>query len=197
MPDPVPAPIARVADIMATFRPKWYIAGGWAVDAWLGRQTREHDDIEVAVFRDDQRALFDHLDGWTRDFVRPRPEGPPGDVLPWMGERLDLPIHEVRARSAAFELEVLLNERTRTDWVFRRDPRVTLPLRSLAVKSPWSIPTLAPEVVLLYKAKSPRPKDELDFQTLLPHLTERQRYWLWEAISLTHPGHPWLGPLSL
>ena len=79
----------------------------------------------------------------------------------------------------------------------RRDPRITLPLRSLAVDSPWSLPVLAPEVVLLYKAKDPRPKDELDFATLLPHLTQTRAFWLRDAISLVYGEHPWLGPLSM
>jgi lincosamide nucleotidyltransferase A/C/D/E len=34
------------------------IAGGWAVDALLGRMTREHDDLDLAVDADDvDRAL--------------------------------------------------------------------------------------------------------------------------------------------
>ncbi|MDQ5834598.1 MAG: hypothetical protein M3550_16335 [Actinomycetota bacterium] len=192
---PIPPAVARIAELLSSFGPKWYVAGGWAVDASLGRKTREHEDIEIAIFRKDQRALFDYLDGWTREYVRPR-EGSPGEVLPWSGERLELPMHEIWARSSGFDLEVLLDERSGRDWVFRRDPRVTLPLSSLAVESDWGLPVLVPEIVLLYKAKNPRDRDELDFQTLPPHLTQKQSYWLWEAISLVHPGHPWLGPLS-
>lgn len=61
---PVPEPLARVAGLMSTFRPRWSLCGGWAVDAWLGRQTRDHADVDIAVFQDDHSALFEDLSGW-------------------------------------------------------------------------------------------------------------------------------------
>ena len=33
------------------------VAGGWAIDLWLGEQTRDHHDIEVVVRRCDQHRL--------------------------------------------------------------------------------------------------------------------------------------------
>jgi DNA-binding transcriptional LysR family regulator len=58
------APLA-VAGLMEGFGRPWCIAGGWAIDLFLGRQTRPHKDVEIAIFRDDQRRLFEHLAGWT------------------------------------------------------------------------------------------------------------------------------------
>jgi len=202
---PVPETLARVADLMSAFRPKWSLCGGWAVDAWLGRQTRDHADIDIAVFQDDQHAIFDHLAGWQ--LIAHDNHVAPDSIESWDGRRLDLPAH-IHARSHdGFNLEVLLNERSGRDWIFSREPRITMPLRRCAQQSAWGLPTVVPEVVLFYKAHPPawrdisrpglRPHDELDFLALLPHLTEKQRYWLWEAISLVHPGHPWLTQLSL
>ncbi len=37
----IPEPVAEVADLMSTYRHMWCLCGGWAVDAWLGRQTRD------------------------------------------------------------------------------------------------------------------------------------------------------------
>ena len=31
----------------------YWLFGGWAVDFWVGRVTREHDDIDVAAWRND------------------------------------------------------------------------------------------------------------------------------------------------
>ena len=50
---------------MSAFRPCWFIAGGWAVDSFFGGLTREHDDIEIGIFRNDQRKLFDLLRDWS------------------------------------------------------------------------------------------------------------------------------------
>jgi hypothetical protein len=54
---------------------------------------------------------------------------------------------------------------------------------------------MAPEVVLLLKAKGSRPKDELDFEAVHERFTGSQRAWLREALELVHPGHRWLGEL--
>jgi hypothetical protein len=43
--------------------------------------------------------------------------------------------------------------------------------------SPKGIPFLATEIQLLYKAKTLRPKDCLDFTTILPLLTDTKRAW--------------------
>ncbi len=210
----VPEPVARVADLMATFSHTWFLCGGWAVDAWLGRLTRDHPDVDIAVFQDDQRALFDHLAGWQ--LVAHDPDD---THQPWDGRHLDLPNH-IQARLDAgeglpdrvdaaaqqgFGLDILLNERSGDDWILSREPRVTMPLRRCVRQSQWGLPTLVPEVILFYKAtayfaveelKDRRPQDEPDFLTLLPHLTEKQRNWLREAISLVHPDQPWLPQLS-
>jgi hypothetical protein len=191
---PIPELIARVADLMSTFHPRWRLCGGWAVDAWIGRQTRDHADVDIAVFRDDERAIFDHLAGWQL-IAHDTPDADHTDS--WDGRPLNFPAH-IHARSHdGFNLEVLLNERSGRDWIFSREPRVAMPLRRGARQSAWGVPTVVPEVLLFYKAKDLRTHDELDFLALLPHLTEKQCYWLREAISLVHPGHPWLARLSL
>ncbi len=57
-------------------------------------------------------------------------------------------------------------------------------------------PVLAPEIVLLYKAKSPAAKDEADFRASYPALDEPRRRWLLAALELCHPANPWLHLLS-
>jgi hypothetical protein len=41
------------------FSGHWWIAGGWAVDLFLGEQTRVHDDVDVAVLRRDEHELVE------------------------------------------------------------------------------------------------------------------------------------------
>ena len=47
-------------------------------------------------------------------------------------------------------------------------------------------------MVLLFKAKACRPKDEDDFRTVLPLLSEAQRDMLAGLLRRIHPGHAWL-----
>jgi hypothetical protein len=42
----------------------WWVADGWALDLWLGRQTREHLDLDIAILRRDQWLVRQRLDGW-------------------------------------------------------------------------------------------------------------------------------------
>ena len=42
----------------------WWIAGGWALDLHLGRQTRPHADLDVGLLRADQQAVFEALADW-------------------------------------------------------------------------------------------------------------------------------------
>lgn len=174
----------ELAPVLERFAFPWWIAGGWAIDLALGRSTRAHDDVDVAVLRRDQRALFDALGGWDLRYADPA-----GGLEPWDGTPLELPVHVVWARPAAtgpWLCELVLNEAVGDTWVFRRDARVTLPLARLGDR------VLAPEVVLLYKAKAPGETDEADFAAALPILDTRARAWLRDALELCHPGHPWL-----
>lgn len=53
------------------------------------------------------------------------------------------------------------------------------------------VPHLAPEIQLFFKAKRPRPKDEIDFAAVLPLLTAQQRRWLSDALAYSFGAHPW------
>src|SRR5436309_9760576 len=66
---PTFGPVLEVARLMRGFPRPWYIAGGWAIDIFLGRETREHDDIDVSVLRNDQAKLRTHLAAWAFEQV--------------------------------------------------------------------------------------------------------------------------------
>ena len=83
----------QVLSLLAGFGMPWWVAGGWAVDLFIGRLTRPHKDIEIAVFRHDQLVLQEHLAGWSlRKVVDHR-------RVSWLpGELLTLPVHEIHGR---------------------------------------------------------------------------------------------------
>jgi hypothetical protein len=180
----------EVGKLFAHFSRPWWIAGGWALDLFLGRRTRDHADIEVALLRDDQVAVREHLVGWELRFARDH------ELHAWPdNSRLELPIHELWGRRRGrswWEVELLLNECADGEWRFRRDMRVRRPLAEIGIATDGGLPALAPEIVLLYKAANPQLKDENDLAAVQPALDDRQSEWLNSALELVHPGHPWL-----
>jgi hypothetical protein len=178
---------------MRGFPAPWGIAGGWALDLFLGRETRPHGDVDLALFREDQAALRRHLTGWAFQKV----EG--GRVSDWSeADRLLPPVHEVHARRVGTppaRLEFLLNEREGEQWVYRRHRDVRCPAGGLFLTSEAGLPVLCPAVVLLYKAKALRPVDQGDFEVAHGALPPSRRAWLRAALETVHPGHPWLSGL--
>jgi len=55
------AMIAQVASTLNASPVRYWLMGGWAVDAHLGRTTRQHSDIDLAVFIADRAGLVDAL----------------------------------------------------------------------------------------------------------------------------------------
>jgi hypothetical protein len=39
--------LLKISKLMKDFNKPWYIAGGWAIDLFLGLVTRSHQDIEI------------------------------------------------------------------------------------------------------------------------------------------------------
>jgi hypothetical protein len=64
------------------------------------------------------------------------------------------------------------------------------------VRAAGGVPVVAPEIALLFKAKTPWFKDQRDFDRALPHLDRAARSWLAAALKQAHPGHPWHGRLT-
>lgn len=183
----------KVLRLLAGFDKAWFVAGGWAIDLFLERVTRTHEDIEIAILRQDQLALQSYLNGWEFEKVIP---GQKMRREKWdEGEWLDLPVHEIHAQNAASDpskLEILLNESSVDEWKFRRNLKITRLLSMIGLRSKDGIPYLNPEIVLLYKAKKPTTNDEADLNNIREVLQGERRNWLKQAIHACYPGHPWI-----
>lgn len=182
----------RIQSLLSGFQYPWFIAGGWAIDLYLGRETREHSDIEIAIFRENQLHLKEFLTGWNLYKVDHH------KISHWDGEFLRLPIHEIHAckKESGEVLEILLNEADCREWIYRRDTRIKLPKHAAWRNAESGLPILNPEIVLLYKSKNTREKDTLDFFNVKDSLYVNQKTWLRKAIELQHPNHEWLEYLS-
>ena len=188
--------LLEVAETLGGLRAPFYFAGGWAIDLHLGRVTREHHDIDALVMRRDHLLLHKALQQFSLKKIIPHPDGMPpnrGTIVEWPpGDKLELPVHQINAyRTGESEpaFQVMLAESRGSDWIFRRNPDVSMPLSRMGFHPLWGLPYLAPEIVLLFKAKHLEARDQIDFDQALPALSADARRWLRDAIEKTHPGH--------
>ncbi|HEY9659361.1 MAG TPA: hypothetical protein V6C65_12970 [Allocoleopsis sp.] len=186
----------HVAQYMRGFSYSWCICGGWAIDLFINQVSRSHKDVDIAIWRKDQIALRHYLvrQGWKLE------KAIEGQLFPWIEtEWLDLPVHTIWCHHPDLQpefIEILLNEVNEHNFLFRRDLSISHALEDAIVPSASGIPILAPEIVLLYKAKTASdPANQADFEGILPHLDITQRNWLRSALIKAHPGHHWLDSL--
>ncbi len=171
----------------------WCVVGGWALDLWHGAETRPHDDLEFTILRPDFpafRTVFAdlrlHAAGDGKVTLLAPQETPPADIAQVWCE-------DVAAR--CWRVDMMLEDGTPDLWVYKRDPAIRRPRGEMVRMSAEGIPYLAPEAILLFKAKYRRDKDEADFTRALPKLGAAQRNWLKACIARAHPSHAWLHQL--
>lgn len=180
MPAPVPAAVARIAEVMQGFPASWCLCGGWGVDAWLGRQTRAHKDVDIALCEDALDAVYKHFAGWQL-LAHDQPD--PDSETQWNRRRLVLPAH-IHARRDGIDLDIQVTARDGETWILHDQPRVTVDVASAVSACGWGIPALSPAVILFYKALERRSQDEADLLALQPRLSRAEARWLRDAIAL-------------
>ena len=185
---------AEAAERLAGADVTWCVVGGWSVDLFLGRETRAHEDLEIAILRPDwprvRRALSDLVlhavgDGEVR-LLAPDEEPPAKIHQTWA---LD-------PRANEWRVDVMMESGDAATWAYRRDESLTAPRNVMVGATADGIPYLHPRATLLFKAKYQRPKDEADLEVTLPHLEADDRSWLRAALERFHPGHAWLERLA-
>lgn len=170
----------------------WYIAAGWALDLFRGKQTREHGDIEIAIPAASFPEVRDRFPGYIFDAV---------DIgRLWENATPDVlaATHQTWLRDPVtgnYLLDVFREPHDGDTWICRRDETIRLPYRDIIRHTQDGIPYLAPELVLLFKAKHARPKDQADFNETVPHLTAAGRKTLAGLLARIHPEHHWLTAL--
>jgi len=182
----------QVARHLAGVAAPWCVAAGWALDLFLGRQTRAHGDIEIAVPSAAFPEVRDRFPGYAFDAVSS------GRIWAEAAPEILAATHQTWLRDRAtgdYLLDVFREPHDGGTWICRRDETIRRPYREIIRRTGTGIPYLVPELVLLFKAKHARPKDQADFETTLPHLTPPQRQTLASLLTRVHPGHPWLARL--
>jgi hypothetical protein len=187
-----PLSLSEAQMLLSNLPIPWWVAGGVAIDLFVGYETREHGDFDIGIFRKDQLILQEYLKEW--DLHKTNQPG----LKPWpKGEYLTVGVNQVwcrRTQASPWEMEVMFMEIEDQRWYYRRVPTVNGPISDLCRKTQAGIQYLAPEIQLLYKAsKAPKEKDDKDFNIVLPLLGGEEKIWLKSALKKQFPeGHVWM-----
>ena len=187
--------IRYIQELMKDFPHPWFLAGGWSLDLAAGVVCREHEDIDICIFREHTAAALQYFADWEI-----------GVAIP--GEHRLEPVHSVEdtlaprfglhLRRGEEFVEILLTDRTGEhgeEIPFRRDPSITIPSKRFAQVDAHGLPYTAPEWLLLFKAKEGREKDEADFFLHAPNLDAKSQRWLLAALEKHQPQSPWIAKL--
>jgi hypothetical protein len=182
----------EVARRLAGVAVPWYVAAGWSIDLFLDRETREHDDLEIAVpaarFAELAAALpeleFFAINGGLAHSVEREPEALAleGSHQTWGLDR----------SAGVWRIDVFREPSDGDTWVCRRDQAIRLDGGKHIEQTADGIPYARPELSLLFKAKQTRRKDDDDLCAILAVLEPARRRYLADLIAIVHPGHRWL-----
>lgn len=190
--DPLePAAFAREMD---GFDRPWWVVGGWAIEAATGYR-REHEDTDVSLLACDVPAFV--------DFVRDRWHvwNNVGGVLHPLGDRwrtVEEPASQLWLRADAtspWVVDIPLTPDVNGLWSHEFLDGHVAAWQEVTWRAEDGIRYLRPEIVLSYKARLRRPKDDPDLLATLPALDEHARQWLRGALERLAPDHPWIGLL--
>ena len=179
---------------MKDFQYPWLIGGGWSIDLALGAVTRQHEDVDICVFRDHVQGVLDYFCDWDISVAIPRehrlePCKTVQDTLP--------PRFGLHLRKGKQFIEILLTDTIDDAVIFRRDPSIRMPLREFIRTDNQGRQYVAPEWQLLFKSTEGREKDEQDFESCIGYFSEQQREWLLTALKTSNSTSKWIAMLEL
>jgi Aminoglycoside-2''-adenylyltransferase len=194
----------------------WHFCGGWAIDLFIGKETRAHKDLDITVSRANQSRCIDYL--LQKEWVIEAPtkkgfmtidQSNNSDLSYnniWCMNRSEMhnyleetnhngfkSYHFIRTIQTSLDyLEVLFDTCDDQYFIYRRNPKIKIELNK-AFYEYKGLPFLAPEVALLYKSKSLAADCQHDFNIVLNYLTNTQKNWLREALIEEYSEtHEWL-----
>ncbi len=183
-------PLFESQVLMRSYTKPWCFGGGWAIDGLIGKATRDHTDVDIVIWRDDQKDFRRQFSDWEwQTYVHREPR-------PWLdGEFLELPAHNAIGIKGDKELEMLMIEREKNEWWFRRNPSIRMLANRAMIPTPSGFNVLNPAIVLLFKSNRLDDKDHHDFENGLPMMEIADRAWLKQALATIDERHVWISKL--
>lgn len=173
--------IASLKHIMHDADFDWYLAGGIALDEFLGRKTRDHEDTDILVNFKYLERILDFFKNYKVYTARNGSLSLSALINIKSTDSLWIANDE----NESFIIQILFFEEEAGHWVYKRDNTIRKRIEEIYfVKSDMKI--IQPEIQLLYKMDSSdvREKDLYDYHNVYPVLEERQKAWLDQYVNL-------------
>jgi len=196
---------------------EYAICGGYAIDLFLGKETRMHGDIDILAYWKDRDQIITYM--WSQGFQVFEMLGGgkahqitdladqqkkkrnifcvyPGCPLVQLQKTQETDIYGIVFDHVGQEhldfIEFLFNDKTETELLYARNPEVKREIDK-SILSAEGIPYLAPEWCLLYKSTDPdRESNQQDYTKAMGKMLSSQKEWLNHALKIMYPeGHNW------
>lgn len=196
---------------------EYAFCGGWAIDLFIGRETRKHSDIDILAFWPERDMIIEYMQSVGYQ-VYEMLGGGKAHSLANIHDQIKCKRNifcftqdcELMRLSATNEsdiysvdfkhigqtklnfIEFLFNDKNDTDLLYARNHDIKLAL-SDAFLIRDSLPYLSPEMCLLYKSTDiERAGYQSDYDITLSNMSQRQKRWLENALAMLYPeGHKW------
>lgn len=197
---------------------KWYLCGGFAIDAYLGKITRKHKDLDITVSFDDMKECIEYLKlkGWEIDAPVGNQRLVPVEIAL---ERSDLYFDNIwcykkgadfiktektegifkyvkfndRVQTELDFIEVLFNKIENSIFYYQKNHNIMINTEIAFIKK-REINILAPEIILLYKSRNYNNDGyKHDFDVVINKIEKKRYDWFINAMNILYPeGHPWI-----
>ena len=137
----VPLDLGAACTLLGAATFPWWIAGGQALDLYVGHQTRDHADLDVSLLRSDAPRWRALLAGWDLQLAHA------GALTPWTQPDMRPPVNSAWCRTRPPEpwcLQAMFEEGTSTEWICRRHPEIRVPWSEAVLRSAEGTPTWHP-----------------------------------------------------
>ncbi|MEA5040335.1 MAG: hypothetical protein VB086_10915 [Clostridiaceae bacterium] len=196
---------------------EYAFCGGWAIDLFIGEETRKHSDIDIHAYWQDRNTIilymqslgfevYEMLGGGMAHHITDIDKQiqskrnifcckPDCELVCLSSEDKDgicgIHFQHIGQTKLNF-LEFLFNNKSERALLYARNHEIEQPLTEAFVYSD-SIPYLSPEFCLLYKSTdTERDGYQNDYSMAMAKMNEHQKQWLMNALDTMYPqGHKW------
>ena len=209
--------INKLSTFLKDLNMLWCVSGGWAIDLYLDKNTRDRCDLDISIFYPNHINCIEFFldNNW-------RIEGKlnngfktiqnisdydnnihyfwsfPKNVT-FISEYTDNNGNRRISYNRKIQhnldyIEVFFDQIENGYYVYRKDKKIKRIINKAIIKKN-NINYLAPEIVLLYKSGSLSDKNITDFNVVISSLSIEQKKWLKKSLISIYNDHKWIKSL--